>query len=143
MQKIIEQLLMAFTGSLGFALLFGLRFRHLLWASLGGLLSWGVYLGVFALKGNVFFACLISSAFSMIYSECMARLRKCPATLFVITAIIPLVPGSSLYYTMSCAVNGEIEAAKINAHQTLVWVLAISAGISFVAAVHELFLRKN
>ena len=38
------QLVTAFTGSLGFALLFHVRKEKLLLASLGGLLAWGVYL---------------------------------------------------------------------------------------------------
>lgn len=138
MKDIIIQIVTAFIGSLGFALLFGMRKRHLLWASFGGILSWGIYLAVFASRGNVFFACLTASIFSMIYSEFMARWRKCPTTLFVITAIIPLVPGSSLYYAMSYAVNGNISTARTYVHQTLIWVLAIAAGISFTTAIHEL-----
>ena len=38
------QLITAFLGSLGFAMLFHVRREKLLLASLGGLLSWGVYL---------------------------------------------------------------------------------------------------
>ena len=41
---IIMQLATAFLGSLGFALLFQVRRKRLLLASLGGLLAWGVYL---------------------------------------------------------------------------------------------------
>lgn len=142
MMEIFIELVTAFFGSLGFALMFGMRKRHLLWASYGGLFSWGIYLAVLALSENVFFAVLTASIFSMAYSEFMARFRKCPATLFVITAIIPLVPGSSLYYAMSYAVNGDILSAQYHAHQTLIWVLAISAGISFVTAIRELTLRR-
>lgn len=142
MMHIIIQLVTAFTGSLGFAMMFSMRARHLGWASLGGGLSWGIYLAVFAIRENVFFACLAASVFSMIYAEFMARWRKCPTTLFVITAIIPLVPGSGLYYAMSYAVNGDIATSGIYIHETIVWVLAIAAGISFTTAIHELRSRR-
>ncbi|MBQ6774475.1 MAG: threonine/serine exporter family protein [Synergistaceae bacterium] len=142
MSEIILQLITAFTGSLGFALVFGMRASHLFYASFGGFISWAVYLAVYSASHNEFFACLVASIAAMLYAEFMARVRKCPATLFIIIAIIPLVPGSSLYYAMSNAVLGDIEAAAFYADQTLKWVLAIAGGISFVTAVHELRLRR-
>ena len=41
---IVKTVITAFLGSLGFSLLYGLKRRHLLFASLGGLISWGMYL---------------------------------------------------------------------------------------------------
>lgn len=139
--NIFIQLVTAFLGSLGFSLMFGLRAVHLIPASLGGLLSWGIYLYVMNHLGNVFLACFTASIFSMVYSEFLARTRKSPATLFIIPAIVPLVPGSSLYYAMSYAVSGDTENAKIYGHQTVIWLLAIAAGISFVTAIRELRIR--
>ncbi|MBQ9404879.1 MAG: threonine/serine exporter family protein [Synergistaceae bacterium] len=141
-REIILQLLTAFTGSFGFALSFGIRKGHSLYAAFGGFLSWAVYLTVHGLSNNEFLACLAASIIAMTYSEIMARLRKSPATVFIIIAIIPLVPGGSLYYAMSNAVMGNSEMAEFYANQTLIWVLAISAGISFVTAIHELRSRK-
>ena len=138
MRDIIIQLITAFLGSLGFSMMFGLRIQHLFSASLGGLFSWGIYLAVFSLNKNVFIACLIASVFAMLYSEFIARRHKSPATLFIIPSIVPLVPGSSLYYAMSFAVMGDAENAKIYGHQTVIWVLAIAAGISFTTAVREI-----
>ena len=137
------QLVTAFIGSLGFALLFGLRYRHLFFASLGGMFSWGVYLVINYSGDKVFLACLCASVFSMVYSEILARWHKCPSTLFIIPSIIPLVPGSSLYYAMSYAVQGNTELAKFHGHQTVIWVLAIAAGISFTTAIRELNHKKN
>ena len=46
------QLASAFLGSMGFALLFHIRREKLLLASLGGLLTWGVYLAAGGLTGE-------------------------------------------------------------------------------------------
>ena len=140
--EVIIQLITSFIGSLGFALMFGTRPRHLFIASLGGMLSWGIYLAVLSVQSSIFFAVLTASMFSMVYAEFMARHRKCPATIFIIVAIIPLVPGSSLYYAMSYAVMGDMVNAGIHADQTIIWVLAIAAGISFVTAIRELRTRR-
>ena len=121
MKEIIMQLLAAFVGSMGFALIFGMKRRYLFCASLGALLGW---------------------AFAVSYSEIMAKLLKTPATLFVIPAIIPLVPGGSLYYTMSYAVHRDMENARLYGTRTAETALAIAAGISFVLAVRELRSRR-
>ena len=54
MKTALIQLLTAFVSSLGFSMLFGLRRRFLPYAALGGLLCWGVYLGMSAWTGKEF-----------------------------------------------------------------------------------------
>ncbi|MBO5556732.1 MAG: threonine/serine exporter family protein [Oscillospiraceae bacterium] len=143
MRDWIIQLATAFLGSLGFSLVFGVRRRHLFAASLGGLFAWAIYLAVDAWLHSGFLACLLASAFSVLYSELLARLRKTPATLFLVPAIIPLVPGSSLYYAMSCVVRKDFSNAREYGTLTLEYALAIAAGISFVLAVREIRTRKT
>ena len=143
MKDVIIQLVTAFLGSLGFTLLFGLRRRYLFAASLGGVLAWGVYLAVEAGMKQGFLACLIAAAFAVLYAELLARKLKTPATLFVIPAIVPLVPGSSLYYAMSSAVQGDLISARSYGTQTLVYALAIAAGISLVTAIRQLKTKKQ
>ncbi len=143
MKDIVIQLLAAFFGGLGVALLFGMRSRHLLPAAIAGVLSWAVYLGMDAVTGVEFLSCLVAAAVAVIYAEFMARWRKTPATLFVIPGMVPLVPGSSLYNTMSYAVRGEMEAARAYGTKTLLCALAIAAGISFVTALRELQTKKQ
>ena len=143
MKEICIQLLTAFVAALGFSLVAGLRSRHLLFGSLGGMLAWGFYLLLRSLIPDPFLPVLFTSVLSVIYSEFMARWRKCPSTVFLMPTIIPLVPGSSLYYAMSSVVRGEVEAAKRYGHETLVWALAIAAGISFATALRELRTPKG
>lgn len=142
MKEIVVQLLAACIGSFGFALVFGLHRRYLLPAAFGGVLSWGIFLAAKAWIGTEFLPCLIASALAVLYSEAMARLLKTPATLFVIPSVLPLVPGGSLYYAMSSAVRGELLAARAYGTTTLLYALAIAAGISFVVACRELRTKK-
>lgn len=143
MKDVIIQLVTAFTGSLGFALLFGLRRRYLFSASLGGFVAWGIYLAVNAWTGQDFLSYLAAAAFAVLYAELMARRLKTPATLFVIPAILPLVPGSSLYYAMSSAVRGDLLTARDHGIRALVYALAIAAGISLVTAIRQLKTKKQ
>ena len=142
MKEIIMQLAAAFVGSLGFAMVFGMRRRYLFFSSLGALLGWGVYLLADYFLESAFLPPLFAAAFAVSYSEIMAKALKTPATLFVIPAIIPLVPGGSLFYTMSYAVRGDAEGARLSGIQTLESALAIAFGISLVLALRELRTKK-
>ena len=143
MKENLIQLITAFLGALGFALLFGLHKRHLLFAALAGMLTWGIYLLIHSFLQNPFLANLASSVFAVSLAEALAHWRKCPATLFVVPAIIPLVPGSSLYYAMSFAVQNDMPAANIYGHRMLTAALAIAAGISFVTVCRELHTARK
>ena len=79
MKEMIIQLVSAFLGSLGFAMLFGLRRRHLAYAALGGMIAWGIYLALITWRGSLFLANLGASVFAVLYSELLAHRRKCPA----------------------------------------------------------------
>ena len=74
--SILIQLLTAFLGSLGFALVFGMRRRYLFCASLGALLGWGVYLGAEALLASSFLPPLLAAAFAVSYSEHLRNAAK-------------------------------------------------------------------
>lgn len=136
MWEITIQLFTAFLGSLGYCLLFHLRTQLLLPAALGGLLNWGIYLALEPRMGSAFFPCLIAAAVSALYAEGMAKWLRAPATLFLVPSVIPSVPGGSLFYAMSSAVQGRWTEAGDYGFQTAQYVLAIAAGISLVWALY-------
>ena len=136
MREIVIQLLTAFLGSMGYCLLFHLRFQLLLPASLGGVLNWGVYLLLEPRLGSAFYACLIASAAAALYAEMMAKRLRAPATLFLVPSVMPSIPGGSLFYAMSSAVRGQWAEARAYGFRTAEYALAIAAGISLVWAIY-------
>ena len=132
MEKIIIQLIAAFLGSLGFAMLFHLRRGLLFPASLGGFFSWGLYLLGMQVWESVFAACLAAAAFSAFYGEILARLMRAPATLFFIPAAVPLIPGNPLYQTMSGVAQRDWLMAQHYGLLTIQYALAIALGIILV-----------
>lgn len=129
MQEILIQLCSPFLGSLGFALLFNTRGRHLLPAALGGLLSWGVYLWGMSLELGEVGAYVAASVVLTLYSEWMAHRMKCPATVYLVSAAIPLVPGKMLYTTMGWGIRQDWNQFMSGVTQTLMLALAIAGGI--------------
>ncbi|MGN0328961.1 MAG: threonine/serine exporter family protein [Lachnospira sp.] len=142
MNEEIIQIVMAFFGSLGFAILFNVKKGHIVYAAMNGLLSWIVYLIAFGYLGNVFISSMISSVFAATYGEVLARIRKAPATQFTIIGLIPLVPGASLYYTMIYSVSQNWTKVKHFGQLTVEYALGIAIGISVVWAFENM-IRKS
>ena len=137
----VIQLVTAGLGALGFSMVFNVRRNLLPAAAFGGLLDWGVYLAALWFFGGVFLPSVVAAAFASIYSEAVARMEQAPATVFYIPALIPLVPGGSLYYTMSYAVLGEWEQVQHYGASTIYCALGIAVGMSLVLSV-EFTMRK-
>lgn len=144
MKTQIIQLIAGFIGSFGFAMLFNVRARILLLGAFGGFLSWLVYLISFHVGGaGIFLSSVIASGVSALYAEVLARIFKCPSTLFYIPAVIPLISGSSLYYTMSAAVDANWIGVRYYGLETLYYTLGIACGIFWVSGVMHIFLRRK
>jgi len=136
MKEYIIQIITASLGSLGFALLFNLRKRHLAIASLNGLLCWSIYLLCNNLFGlDIFFSTLIASVWTASYAEIFARIRKTPASQFMIIGLIPLVPGASLYRSMQALVENNLPKASLYSTATIKYTLGIAAGICLVYTI--------
>ena len=135
------QLASAFAGSLGFALLFHVRRGKLLLASLGGLLAWGVYLLMGGISDQDVVRYFAASVVLTVYAEVLARLVKCPATLFLVTASVPLIPGGSLYRTMQYFMESNLDAFSSQALTTVLLAVSIAVGMLFPTSIFQLIRR--
>ena len=94
MQAEIIQTAMGVVGSLGFALLFGIRgTKPLGCIALGSGIGWVVYLVSVAGGHGKAFGMLASSLVIAICSEVTARLIKTPVILLLVPMLIPEIPG--------------------------------------------------
>jgi len=135
MSIIITQLITSMLGSLGFAMIFNLHKKYMIAASLGGMICWVSYLITYFLENDVFISALVASATATLYAEFMARFLKVPTTVIFVSSIVPLIPGSSLYYTMSHAVSGETELFSEFGIRTIHYILGITCGISIIWSI--------
>ncbi|MBW9147763.1 threonine/serine exporter family protein [Clostridium sp. CM028] len=131
----------AFLSSLSFGILFNIRGKNLVIAALGGGISWFTYLLASRLQASIVFSLFFASMVGSIYSELMARIYKNPVTIFVICAIIPLVPGGGMYYSTLEAVKGNFNAALSKGAETLFSAISIAIGIVFVSSISSIFKK--
>ena len=134
------QLITAFLGSLGFAMLFNIRKDKLLLCSLGGLLAWSVYLSAGFLSGNDVIRYFLASIVFTIYAEIMARIKKTPATIFIVSAAIPLIPGGYLYETMQYVMLHDWASFSAKGLTTLLLAFAIVAGMLVAVTLRQILL---
>lgn len=139
------QILMGGLGTLGFNLLFHIRGKKLVLATLGGVISWAVFLVLEPLLPGEAVRYFISAAVVTAYGEILARVEKTPTTTFLVPSIIPLIPGSALYYTMNYALNKQWSQFAGQAFYTVQLALALAVGIIAVTTAVRLVttaLRK-
>ena len=96
----------AFVACFADCFIVNIRGQMLFWAPLGASIGWLVYLlcGFFAQDLLCYFlATVVVSA----YAELMARIKRVPATGFLLIGIFPMVPGGGIYYTMKYCIDGD------------------------------------
>jgi len=108
-------------------------------SALGGALAWFSYLMILHLSKSMLFSVFFSALLVSIYSEVIAKLRKVPVTSFVICGIIPLVPGSGMYYSMLKYTQGKINAAMQQMLDVFMIAVAIAAAMALVSSITALF----
>ena len=133
-------ILTATLGTLGFALVFRVRHWHLVWATLGGTLAWVSDVIVSHLGGGAFLSSLAGALAVCLWSEGMARWRKAPANVYLIPGIVPLLPGSALYYAMEGAIYSDMEVFTQRGIDALLASLGIAGGILIASEIVRIIL---
>lgn len=131
----IIQTFVSFIASLGFGIIFNIKGKNLIFAALGGGLSWFCYLSFSRLNISDVLSFFLSSVIFSIYSEICARVLKTPVTTIVICALIPLVPGAGMYYTMYETITGNVSGAIELGLTTIANAGSLALGVIFVSTI--------
>ena len=142
MQNAVIMLITAALATLGFSILFYVHPRRLLVATLGGVLTTGIYLLGFHFIGGELLPNLLGALAGAGFSEIMGRLTKVPVPVYMVPCIIPLVPGGALYETMFSFVTGNYLAAAGAGMRTLQIALGIAGGIVIASVLGIIFRPK-
>ena len=110
--SIAVQLISCGVASMGFALVFKAAVRQSFYAGIGGLINCACYLIVQYFCSNDFAAVMAGAAFVAAYAYFMSRIHRAPATIFLTTSIMPLIPGATLFYLMHGLVQADYQAAS-------------------------------
>ena len=128
----IAELIASLMGTVAFSVLFGVPKKYYLDCGLIGLAGWLVYrLTQMAGVGNTF-AVFFAVVIIILCSRITAVRRMCPATVFMITGIFPLVPGAQIYWAAYYLVTNQFDQAMSSGFTAIKVIIAIVLGIIFV-----------
>lgn len=128
-------ILAAGVGSAGFAFFFNAKKSQIFCAAISGLFVSGLYLLLTSFYDSILLDNMLCAMFVTAYAEIFARVMKAPSSVFLLPAIIPLVPGGFLYYAMYGLVTGANEEAWQNANATMLTALGIAMGILVISVI--------
>lgn len=132
----------AFTGSVGFAIVFGCRYKIGLVGAVGGAISWVIVVLLTSCNFSEYIAFFVSAMVITVYARLMAKVMRCPATPFLRVAVVPLVPGKALYMTMVYALAEEWQLLFTQGISTIFYALCISSGILIISTLFDMRDKK-
>ena len=138
----IFQGMMAFFATLGFGILFHVPNKYLLYLSLIGMFG-GIAYEISAFYFGITIALFIASFLISLLSELAARYLHCPTSLFLLCALVPLVPGGLMYKTVLAIINEEYTQAFMDGIATLSGACAIVMGCTLVTSIFLMLRNKK
>ena len=135
--EFLFKIAITFIAALGF---YNVRKCHVLYATIGGVITWIIYYILHSMNAGLLPSCLIASMFAAIYAEVLSHIYKTPTAVFFLISVIPLVPGRGLYYTMFYAVSTNWEQCGAFALSTFESAAGIALGICAIGAVVQTWI---
>ncbi len=127
----LYKMVLTFVSVSAFALQDKMKLRTVFIAVIGGVLTFTAEYFFVMKSENTFLIYFLSAGVTCLYSEIMARINKVPATIIMLSAVIPLVPGSIIYYSMRGLLENRYDIYITN----LIEALLSAGGIASAVAV--------
>ena len=143
MRDELIQILMAFLGTIGFAIFFNIRKIRLLLVGIGGAVIWTVFLVVNHVTEQEMIALFAASVLASVFAEILARVVKSPATVLLVPMVIALIPGGNLYYTMFYMVQGYSILFQAYLKLVLQEAASIALGIMIVMSAMQVIQKSQ
>lgn len=131
---ILKEILYCVAGTLAFAITMKAARKDLFFIGIAATISAGTERILSKFYGD-FTACLCAMICIVFFSEVVARIQKEPATVILMPSTIPLLPGSSIYYTMFYAIQGNSKLMTGYAKATVFSGVGIALGAVISATI--------
>ena len=135
--------IMAGIGTTAFAILFRVAKQHFIDCTILGFISWFLFLTLSSLQSNVMLSIFISGFIIAIASRILAVKRKCPAIVFLMTSLFPLLPGLSFYRSIYYMLMGQETIAISFAKESFLIAFTIAISIVIVKHIKPLRIKKH
>lgn len=138
----IQNIVCSFLGTLMFSVLFNVHSRYYLYCGLTGMTGWVTYCLLVPHISPVL-ATFLGTIVVVLMSRILAVWRRCPITVFLISGIFPLIPGTSVYYTAYYFVMDDLNMAVDKGIMALKLAFAMVLGIVFIVSIPREFFKVD
>lgn len=129
--QVVFQLFLSFLAIFSFSIMYSAPRSQCLYCGLCGCFTWGIHYLMKELGAGNMLSVLTAVFFLTLLTRILSVLRKTPVTIYLMTGVLPLVPGAGIYYTSYYLMLDETEAAARAGLETFQTAGAISFGIVF------------
>lgn len=131
----IIQVISAFFATFFFGILFNISKKELMYCGFIGACGWIIYLIFHELSSSVVLSSFVSALGISMISRIFAKVRRVPVTIFLISGLIPLVPGAGMYRTMYAMLSQNFQDTAFYGAQTLQVAGVIAIAIIFASSI--------
>jgi uncharacterized membrane protein YjjB (DUF3815 family) len=133
--ELLIRVIASFIGSCSFAVVFNINKRHLLYVGILGAINYFAYDAILYLTLNVFISSFVATTAVTVCAEMLARKKRAPTIVYLVTGLIPIVPGSDAYGCMKHLLESNMAGAMSKLVSTVQIALGIAGGIVVVSII--------
>lgn len=137
----ILQFIYSFFATLAFNVLLQAPKRVYILNAIIGALSWIIYKYLVSLTGQTVFASMIAGLFIGLFAGVFAIIKRIPAITIYLPSLIPLVPGTGIYYTMYYFITQDLDQASAKGVETILMAMSLATGIFIATNLVNIFNR--
>ena len=141
--KMPIQIVASFIGTAAFAVLFGVPRKYYVLCGVSGVLGWILYMILARYAGFTPPAATVFATMLVVLSaRWFSVLDRCPAIVFLLCGIFPLVPGAGVFWTSYYVVSDQLRLALSSGFMAVKVTIAIVLGIILISELPNRFFTS-
>ena len=141
--KMPIQIVASFIGTAAFAVLFGVPRKYYVLCGVSGVLGWILYMILARYAGFTPPAATVFATMLVVLSaRSFSVLDRCPAIVFLLCGIFPLVPGAGVFWTSYYVVSDQLRLALSSGFMAVKVTIAIVLGIILISELPNRFFTS-
>lgn len=145
----LAKLIFSLTTCLGFGILLDIKGRNLIYTSFIGFFGWTTFEILKTFHWNILLVYFFSTCLVTFLAELISRNENFSIISLIVPPLIPLAPGTAIYYTFFYFFNGQIDDSLNKALETLSRAILMAIAIlitNFIFIIKDkikFFYNKN
>jgi len=143
----VRDFILSAIASAAFAVLFNAPRREIIYTAFAGGIGWILYIGFFRVFEMEMFGAFIGSVIVAYISRVLSYRRLVPSTIYLAPALIPLVPGTEMYYIADGLLRNDMYYTFAHTVRAIKFAGAIAIAILIVYSIPSryfyMFKKRN